>query len=315
MDSSVGRGDRAALTGTGYSQSPLSASHLDTWDPWRDIGDVWDGYSTRQAADFVGLPESTVRRCVRDGVIAEKKGAVSAKISFRDLSILKAVKQLMAEGVPLKRVRRQLGALKKRLPDQASLAGVSLIAHGGHVIVREQTHAWRADNGQMVFDFQGESERGHVHAMPVRHEVPGPEPVIAMNADEWFEKGVSLEERDTERAIDAYERALRLRPDSTETWINLGRLYAETGHTEQASACFGEALAVDPADATAIYNLGVVSQDAGRDLEAAEFYERALQIDPELAEAHYNLATIFDRNGDPRAAIRHINEYRKLTRG
>jgi Flp pilus assembly protein TadD len=43
-------------------------------------------------------------------------------------------------------------------------------------------------------------------------------------------------------------------------------------------------------------------------------YRRALELDPHLAEAHYNLATLFDQSGDSRAAIRHINEYRKLTR-
>jgi len=58
----------------------------------------------------------------------------------------------------------------------------------------------------------------------------------------------------------------------------------------------------------------VVSQDAGREAEAVELYRRALELDPTLAEAHYNLATIFDQTGDSRAAIRHINEYRKLTR-
>ena len=58
----------------------------------------------------------------------------------------------------------------------------------------------------------------------------------------------------------------------------------------------------------------MVAQDAGRDDEAIKFYEHALELDPALSEAHYNLATLFDRGGDTRAAIRHINEYRKLTR-
>ena len=57
-----------------------------------------------------------------------------------------------------------------------------------------------------------------------------------------------------------------------------------------------------------------MAQDTGRDSEAIELYRRALDLDPGLCEAHYNLATIYDRAGDPRAAIRHINEYRKLTR-
>jgi Flp pilus assembly protein TadD len=60
--------------------------------------------------------------------------------------------------------------------------------------------------------------------------------------------------------------------------------------------------------------LGVLAQDAGQETEAIAHYHRALALDSQLAEAHYNLATLFDQTGDSRSAIRHINEYRKLTR-
>jgi hypothetical protein len=287
---------------------------LDTADPWRDIECVWDGYSTRQAAELVGLPESTIRGCVRAGFVVPDISRVPMKLSFRDLRILAAVKELVAQGVPIRRVRRQLSALCSRLPGETSLAELTLSAHGGHVVVRERSRTWRADTGQMVFCFDGEGAWGEVHAMPVRREAAGPDPVAGMSADDWFERGVELEEVDTEQAIDAYERSLRLRRDSGETWINLGRVHAESGDTERAAECFAQALGLDPADATAIYNLGVVAQDVGKDDDAITYYQRALQIEPGLAEAHYNLATVFDRNGDPRSAIRHINEYRKLTR-
>ena len=112
----------------------------------------------------------------------------------------------------------------------------------------------------------------------------------------------------------AYRRSLRLRPDCTEAWINLGRLFAESSDPDAARDCFNSALDLDPEEATALYNLGVLAQDAGREAEAIELYSKALALDPQLAEAHYNLATLFDQSGDSRAAIRHINEYRKLTR-
>lgn len=275
---------------------------------------MWDGYSTREAAEVVGLPESAIRGCVRAGFIAPDDTSVPVKLTFRDLRILSVVKALVAGGIPLRRVHRQLSLLQKRLPRQVSLAELSLAAHGGNVVVREQSRTWRADTGQMVFSFEGDESWGEVHAMPLRREATGPEPVMGMSPEEWFERGMQLEEVDTSQAIDAYERSLRLRRDSSETWINLGRLHAESGRVERATECFHQALALDPADATALYNLGVVSQDAGKDEEAISYYERALESEPSLAEAHYNLATIFDRNGDARSAIRHINEYRKLTR-
>ena len=71
---------------------------------------------------------------------------------------------------------------------------------------------------------------------------------------------------------------------------------------------------VDRHHAQYLIDLGVVAQDDGREADAIVFYTRALELDPGLAEAHYNLATLFDQSGDSRSAIRHINEYRKLTR-
>jgi len=91
-------------------------------------------------------------------------------------------------------------------------------------------------------------------------------------------------------------------------------MFAESGDTGAAHECFSSAIELDPGDATAYYNLGVIAQDAGKEADAIGMYRRALELDPHLAEAHYNLATLFDQSGDSRAAIRHINEYRKLTR-
>ena len=91
-------------------------------------------------------------------------------------------------------------------------------------------------------------------------------------------------------------------------------MYAETGDATAAHDCFRSALEHDSEEATAYYNLGVLAQDAGNESDAIALYRRALELDPHLAEAHYNLATLFDQAGDSRSAIRHINEYRKLTR-
>jgi tetratricopeptide (TPR) repeat protein len=284
---------------------------------------MWSGYTTREAAEFVGMSESMIRSCVRSGLLSPDGTHVPTRFSFRDLKVLKLVQSLASQGMSLRRVRRQLADLQRRLGPEASLAELSLAAEGGEVVVQDssggQRRAWCAESGQMLLAFGGPTAvaagRGSdITAIPVVREAPGPEPVIGLNADAWLDKALDLEESDPAAAIVAYRRALKLRPDCTETLINLGRLYAEGGDPDHAEECFQEALELDPSDATALYNLGVVAQDTGRDEEAIELYRRALDLEPGLSEAHYNLATIYDRGGDPRAAIRHINEYRKLTR-
>lgn len=277
---------------------------------------MWTSYSARHAAQLIGLPESAVRSCIRDGLVGTP-GTVPAQLTFRDLSALRTVKALIDAGLPLPRVRKELVKLQQQLPAGTSIAELTVEARGGTVHLRGTPDA--GTTGQLSLMFEAPppappEPAGEVRELPRASEVPVPVAVAPATADQWLARAMDLEEKDPVAAIDAYRRALRLRPDITEAWINLGRLFAESGDAEAAHDCFRSALDLDPADATAYYNLGVIAQDAGKESDAIALYHRALELDPQLAEAHYNLATLFDQAGDSRQAIRHINEYRKLTR-
>ncbi|HUS30376.1 MAG TPA: tetratricopeptide repeat protein [Kofleriaceae bacterium] len=285
---------------------------------------MWTSYSARHAAQLIGLPESAVRSCIRDGLVGTP-GTVPAQLSFRDLSALRTVKALVDAGLPLPRVRRELLEIQKQLPAGTSLAELTVEARNGQVHVRGTPPATgTSTEGQLALPFDvtidphgaaaSVAPAGELRELPRPADGPVPVVVPPATADQWMSRAQLLEERDPVAAIDAYRRSLRLRPDCTEAWINLGRLFAESSDGEAARDCFKSALELDPAEATAYYNLGVLSQDAGKESEAIDLYRRALELDPQLAEAHYNLATLFDQSGDSRSAIRHINEYRKLTR-
>jgi Flp pilus assembly protein TadD len=276
---------------------------------------MWTSYSARHAAQLIGLPESAVRSCIRAGLIGTP-GSVPATLSFRDLSALRTVKALVDAGLPLPRVRKELARIAQQLPAGTSLAELTVEARGGAIHIRG-AGGDQALPGQLALQFDAPAPvepPGEVRELPRAPESPGPVAVPPATADQWIQRAIQLEDHDPSAAIDAYRRALRLRPEITEAWINLGRLHAETGDGASAHDCFRSAIDLDPADATAYYNLGVIAQDAGKEADAIALYNRALELDPQLAEAHYNLATLFDQGGDSRAAIRHINEYRKLTR-
>jgi len=277
---------------------------------------MWTSYSARHAAQLIGLPESAVRTCIRDGLVGTP-GTVPAQLSFRDLSALRTVKALVDAGLPLVRVRKELQRIQAGLPEGASIAELTVEARNGQVHVRGERPA-NAGEGQLALPFELSIDAGdmpgELRELPRPPDAPVPAFAPPATADQWLSRAQLLEERDTVAAIDAYRRSLRLRPDCTEGWINLGRLFAESNDAEAARECFQSALELDPAEATAYYNLGVLAQDGGKETEAIDLYRRALELDPQLAEAHYNLATLFDQSGDSRAAIRHINEYRKLTR-
>lgn len=282
---------------------------------------MWTSYSARHAAQLIGLPESAVRSCIRDGLVGTP-GAVPAQLSFRDLSALRTVKALVDAGLALPRVRKELLALQQRLPSGTSLAELTVEARNGQVHVRG-TGTPTDGLGQLALPLFEATiapvtdiapPPGELRELPRPADSALPLAVPPATADQWMSRAQVLEERDPVAAIDAYRRSLRLRPDCTEAWINLGRLFAESSDGDAARDCFKSALDLDPAEATAYYNLGVLAQDAGKETEAIELYRRALELDGQLAEAHYNLATLFDQAGDSRSAIRHINEYRKLTK-
>ena len=275
---------------------------------------MWTDYSTKDTAELVGLSESVVRSCVRDGLLSNDRDRIPLRFSFQDLRVLRALKSVTKNGVSIRRARRQLYELRVRCVGEESLASLCIEAHNGHVVVRDDDQVWRADTGQLVFGFQFEEQAGLLAELPSRVALPGPEFIASQTADEWFEQALELEESSPDQAVQAYEQVLRQRPHCTETLVNLGRLHAESDRLDKAAHCFKQALDIDSRESTALYNLGVISQDSGDDVEAIQYYESALSIDRELAEAHYNLATIFDKTGDARAAIRHINEFRKLNK-
>ena len=64
-----------------------------------------------------------------------------------------------------------------------------------------------------------------------------------------------------------------------------------------------------------LYNLGVLLDDMDRKDEAIEAYEAALRGDPGLADCHYNLALLCEDLKQPKEAIRHMAQYRRLIGG
>src|SRR5882672_9647811 len=96
---------------------------------------MWTSYSARHAAQLIGLAESAVRACIRDGLVGTP-GTVPATLSFRDLSALRTVKALVDAGVPLPRVRKELVRIVRTLPPGATLAELTVEARGAQVHVR-----------------------------------------------------------------------------------------------------------------------------------------------------------------------------------
>ena len=55
--------------------------------------------------------------------------------------------------------------------------------------------------------------------------------------------------------------------------------------------------------------------EVGAPREARAAYEQAVALDPAHADAHWNLSQLYERAGEPQAALRHLQRYKKLTDG
>jgi tetratricopeptide (TPR) repeat protein len=273
------------------------------------------GYTTRDVASLLGLPERRIRSYARAGLVTPSRGAHNVYLySFQDLVLLRTAAELSRADVPARRIRDALTRLKALLPQGRSLSELRIHAAGDEVVVRESSEPpWNPSSGQFHIEFdvgelaarvaplaRGVAERAH--ADPVER-----------TAVEWFELGADLEPVAPEEARAAYKAALRLDASLTDARVNLGRLLHDAGLRAEAEAQYRQVLAVRE-HALAAYNLGVLLEDTDRDLEAITAYARAIAADPALAEAHYNLARIYEQRGDQRAAIRHFNGYRALVR-
>ena len=67
-------------------------------------------------------------------------------------------------------------------------------------------------------------------------------------------------------------------------------------------------------NATAAFNLGVALEDLGNPRGALDAYASALALEPANPDAHYNSAHLCVRLGETAAALRHLQQYRKLSR-
>jgi tetratricopeptide (TPR) repeat protein len=111
----------------------------------------------------------------------------------------------------------------------------------------------------------------------------------ATTAEELWKIGndLSVSER-YEEAIASYDKAVEIKPDYSDAWINRGNALAVLKRYEEASASYDKAIQFKPDDSEAWYNRGVALDDLKRYEEALASYDKAIQFKPDYHEAWNN---------------------------
>ena len=125
--------------------------------------------------------------------------------------------------------------------------------------------------------------------------------------------GTTLNEQGrTDKAIEFYLQALRIKPGYAHAHYNLGNALVKQGRTDEAIKHYLQALRVRPTYENAHNNLGNALAKIGRTDEAVEHYLQALRIRPDYENAHFNLGFALAKLGRTDEAITHYLRALKL---
>jgi tetratricopeptide (TPR) repeat protein len=134
---------------------------------------------------------------------------------------------------------------------------------------------------------------------------------FAQTAKELFDEGKILyEEGDYPKAIEYYEKAIKIDPNFAEAYNQLGLTYqANQAKPSEIAWYFKTATEINPSYAEAYENLGKAYYGMGDFDHAEEYCKKALEINPQLGSAQFSLAWIYLLGkAQPAEAIYHFKK-------
>ena len=104
-------------------------------------------------------------------------------------------------------------------------------------------------------------------------------------------------------ALEVYQKVVRLNPRKSDAFINMGAIYKRRGDLKEAKKNFQKAIKADSHNATAYFNLGYLEEKAGNLRESIDLYLKSIEFDPKGKETYYNLGNTYARLGKNSEAI------------
>jgi tetratricopeptide (TPR) repeat protein len=286
-------------------------------------------YSIRDVSRILAVQESRLRYWMQTGFIGPtvRKGG-RFYYTFPDLVAVKAAKDLLATGMPLQRVRKNVEALKRALPGDAHpTTRLRVCCDGETVLALADDVAFQPITGQVVMAFSLPSFGEHVTATLAMPRATAPEPAAVpaaiqdgpteanggSTAYRHFVEACAAEDRgDSDTAEHLFRLAIELEPRMAAALTNLGNLVYRQGELHEARRLYERALEHDPAQPEARYNLANLLEDLGETELAIAELRRVCAAAPEFADAHYNLGIMLAQVGGTTQARQCLERYLEL---
>jgi tetratricopeptide (TPR) repeat protein/GT2 family glycosyltransferase len=104
-------------------------------------------------------------------------------------------------------------------------------------------------------------------------------------------------------AVEAYQKALKFNPNLDSVHHNLGDALLKLQRWEDAVAAYQKAIELNPAFSWSYNNLGDGLRELQRWDEAAQAYRKAIELKPDFALSHHNLGDVLVKKEDWEGAI------------
>ncbi len=119
------------------------------------------------------------------------------------------------------------------------------------------------------------------------------------NVQAWIQLGNDyFDTHQAQKSIEAYGRALELRPNDPNVLTDPGVMYRALGQFDKAIENFQKANRADPSHIQSLYNMGVVyANDLKQAKKAIEAWNRVIQIAPQSEQAASARTGIADLQG------------------
>lgn len=148
------------------------------------------------------------------------------------------------------------------------------------------------------------SARTAVAPQPTSVVEPGPatEPVVPVTSVSWDDAQAAYDERRYDDAVGLFESYTVYRPENPWGHYMLGLSAWKSGDQERALGAFDEALRLDPEHVKSLINSSRVLIETDRPADARERLERAVEIDPESGAGYRLLGLALAELGEAGAA-------------
>ena len=122
----------------------------------------------------------------------------------------------------------------------------------------------------------------------------------------------AIQGRQFQEALNLCGQILQQNPQNAPVWHLLGVTYYSAGDIQKAIAAYQNALKVDPNQPQTHNNLATALAQSDRPTEAVNHYQQAIALAPDYTESYYNLAKTYKTLGNLDLALENYQEALKL---